>query len=76
MLAATAAAADAAATMIANEVNADHPPSSVGRPVALDPDSDLHELPVTVAVGALPPRSSTRRSIADWRKRGGLGCAA
>jgi hypothetical protein len=55
VLAATAAAADAAATMIANEVNADH--SSIERrpACALDPDSDLGELPVTVAVGDLPP---------------------
>ena len=55
VLAATAAAADAAATMIANEVNADH--SSIERRSAraLDPDSDLGELLVTVAVGDLPP---------------------
>lgn len=55
VLAATAAAADAAATMIANEVNADH--SSIERRPAcsLDPDSDLGELPVTVAVGDVPP---------------------
>lgn len=55
VLAATAAAADAAATMIANEVNADH--SSIERRPAcsLDPDSDLGELLVTVAFGDLPP---------------------
>jgi hypothetical protein len=55
VLAATAAAADAAATMIANAVNADH--SSIERRPAcsLDPDSDLGELLVTVAVGDLPP---------------------
>jgi ApbE superfamily uncharacterized protein (UPF0280 family) len=55
VLAATAAAADAGATMIANEVNADH--SAIERRPArlLDPDSDLGELPVTVAVGDLPP---------------------
>lgn len=54
VLAATAAAADAAATMIANAVNADH--SSIERRPAcsLDPDSDLGELLVTVAVGDLP----------------------
>jgi len=54
VLAATAAAADAAATMIANEVKSDH--SSIERWPAchLDPDSDLGELLVTVAVGALP----------------------
>jgi len=55
VLAATAAAADTAATMIANEVNADHPAIERRPACALDPDSDLGELPVTVAVGALPP---------------------
>lgn len=54
VLAATAAAADAAATLIANAVNVDHP--AIDRRTArdLDPDSDLGDLPVTVAVGALP----------------------
>ena len=55
VLAATAAAADAAATMIANEVNADHPAIERRPAHALDPDSDLGGLLVTVAVGALPP---------------------
>jgi ApbE superfamily uncharacterized protein (UPF0280 family) len=55
VLAATAAAADAAATLIANAVNVDNP-SIERRPAReLDPDSDLLDLPVTVAVGALPP---------------------
>lgn len=55
VLAATAAAADAAATLVANAVNIDHP--SIERRLArdLDPDSDLLDLPVTVAVGPLPP---------------------
>lgn len=54
VLAATAAAADAAATLIANAVNVDHP--AIDRRTArdLDPDSDLGDLPVTVAVGAMP----------------------
>jgi ApbE superfamily uncharacterized protein (UPF0280 family) len=54
VLAATAAAADAAATLIANAVNVDH--VAVERRPArdLDPDSDLLDLPVTVAVGSLP----------------------
>lgn len=55
VLAVTAAAADAAATMIANEVNADHPAIERRPACELDPDSDLGELPVTVAVGDLPP---------------------
>jgi uncharacterized protein len=49
----TAAAADAAATLIANAVNVET--SAVRRRPAseLDPDSDLGDRPVTVAVGAL-----------------------
>jgi ApbE superfamily uncharacterized protein (UPF0280 family) len=54
VLARTAAAADAAATLIANAVTVDH--SAIERRPArdLDPDSDLGDLPVTVAVGDLP----------------------
>ncbi len=53
VLAATAATADAAATMIANAVNVDDP--AVRRAPACDvrDDSDLGDLPVTVEVGAL-----------------------
>lgn len=54
VLAATAAAADAAATMIANAVNADHPAIERRPAHSLDPDSDLGELLVTVAVGDVP----------------------
>ena len=54
VLAATAADADAAATMIANRVDIDHPGIERAPASSLDPDSDLGELPVTVAVGALP----------------------
>jgi ApbE superfamily uncharacterized protein (UPF0280 family) len=54
-LAGNAAAADAAATLIANAVNTESP-SVIRRPArALDPDSDLRELPVTIAVGPLSP---------------------
>ena len=54
VMARTAAMADAAATLVANAVNIDHP--SIKRCPAreLDPDSDLADLPVTVQVGALP----------------------
>jgi uncharacterized protein len=54
VFAADAAAADAAATMVANAVDVEHP--AIGRlPArALRADSDLGEFPVTVAVGALP----------------------
>jgi uncharacterized protein len=54
VLAATAAAADAAATLIANAVNIDHPTIERRPARDLDPDSDLDALPVTVAVGTLP----------------------
>jgi hypothetical protein len=53
VLAADAAAADAAATLVANAVDLDHP-SIERRPASeLDPDSDLGERLVTVRVGAL-----------------------
>ena len=55
VLAATAAAADAAATLIANAVNVDHPAIERRPARDLDPDSDLGDLPVTVAVSTLPP---------------------
>lgn len=54
VLAVNAAAADAAATLIGNAVDAEHP--SVRRQEArhLRDDSDLGDLPVTVQVGDLP----------------------
>jgi ApbE superfamily uncharacterized protein (UPF0280 family) len=55
VLAATAAAADAAATLIANAVDVDHPAIERRPARDLDPDSDLGDLPGTVAVGPLPP---------------------
>jgi uncharacterized protein len=55
VLAANAAAADAAATLVANAVNLDSP-SIERRPAReLDPDSDLGDRLVTSAVGALSP---------------------
>ena len=55
VLADTAARADAAATMIANAVDCEHP-AVVRRPACeLADDTDLGERLVTVAVGALPP---------------------
>ena len=55
ILAASAAEADAAATVVANAVTADHP--AIRRAPAKDeqPDSDLGDRLVTVGVGALPP---------------------
>jgi ApbE superfamily uncharacterized protein (UPF0280 family) len=55
VLARRAADADAAATMIANAVDLDHPAIQRRPASSLDPDSDLEELPVTVAVGELSP---------------------
>jgi ApbE superfamily uncharacterized protein (UPF0280 family) len=54
VLASTAAEADAAATLVANAVNTEHP--AVRRIPArqLREDSDLGEWPVTISVGALP----------------------
>ena len=54
VLAARAPEADAAATIIANMVDADHPGVSRRPASALDPDSDLGDLPVTVGVAPLP----------------------
>ncbi len=54
VLAATAAQADAAATMIANAVDCDHPAIRRSPANHLRDDTDLGDLPVTVAVGALP----------------------
>ncbi|RVU15484.1 UPF0280 family protein [Methylobacterium oryzihabitans] len=56
VLARDAAGADAAATLIANAVDLPGHPAVVRRPARdLDPDSDLGERPVTVAVGPLAP---------------------
>jgi len=55
VLARRAAEADAAATMIANAIDLDHPAIKRRPAWSLDPDSDLGELPVTVAVGDLSP---------------------
>lgn len=54
VIADTAAAADAAATLIANAVTVEHPAIKRRPAVSLDPDSDLGERLVTVAVPVLP----------------------
>jgi len=82
VLARDAAAADVAATLVANAVNVDS--AMVRRRPAreLDPDSDLRELPVTVAVGALSAREIDRalshglERAAQYRRRGLLIDAA
>jgi ApbE superfamily uncharacterized protein (UPF0280 family) len=55
VLAADAAAADVAATLIANAVNLDSPAVRRAPARSLDPDSDLGHRLVTVAVGDLAP---------------------
>lgn len=73
VLAATAAAADAAATIIANAVDADHPAIERRPACELDPDSDLGELLVTTNVGALPAAiidQALERGAAEARRLG------
>jgi len=55
VLAGTAAMADAAATMIANAVDIDHPAVRRAPASSLRDDTDLGDRLVTVAVDALPP---------------------
>lgn len=54
VLAATAAMADAAATLIANAVDVDHPAVRRAPASSVRDDSDLGDRPVTLGVGALP----------------------
>ena len=54
VLAETAAAADAAATLVANAVTVDHPAIERAPATSLREESDLGERMVTVAVGPLP----------------------
>jgi hypothetical protein len=53
IFAADGAAADAAATIVANAVNADHPAIVRAPANSIDPDSDLRERLVTTRVGTL-----------------------
>ncbi len=81
VLARTAAAADVAATLIANAVNVEHP--AIRRQPAREVkiDSDLGDLPVTVAVGELPHACTTQAlenglALAQSMRSGGLVEAA
>ena len=76
VLARSAAAADAAATMIANAVDVDHPAIERRPACELDPDSDLGLLPVTVAVGEVPAGALARALDRGVARRGGSGCWA
>ena len=60
VLAVDAATADAAATLIANAVDCDHPAIRRAPACHLRDDTDLGDLLVTVAVGALPDRAIER----------------
>ena len=64
VLARTASQADAAATLIANAVNVEHPAIRRMPARAVKEDSDLGELPVTVEVGELP-RDAVRCALAN-----------
>jgi ApbE superfamily uncharacterized protein (UPF0280 family) len=59
VLAETAAMAAAAATLVANAVNAEHPAIRRLPAREVKEDSDLVELPVTVAVGPLPVETAS-----------------
>ena len=67
VLAASAAAADAAATLLANAVDLDHPAIRRLPARALDPASDLGERLVTVEVGALE-REAVAAALANGAK--------
>jgi ApbE superfamily uncharacterized protein (UPF0280 family) len=72
ILGATAAAADAAATVVANAVNAEHAAIERRKARDLDPDSDLGDLLVTTKVGALPTEivaEALERGAAEARRR-------
>ncbi len=81
VLARSASLADAAATVIANAVDADDP-AVVRRPArTIDPDSDLSDRLVTVAVGPLDPATVVRAlergaRAAEAARRDGLVEAA
>ncbi len=81
VLARDAAAADVAATLIANAVDADHPAIERAPAHELDPDSDLGTRPVTVAVGALDAATIAAAldsgvTAAEAAQRAGHICAA
>jgi ApbE superfamily uncharacterized protein (UPF0280 family) len=76
VLASTAAAADAAATLIANAVNSDHPGIVRAPATQVKDDSDLGTRLVTVHVPALPSKlraaalRSGRNEAEYWQARG------
>jgi ApbE superfamily uncharacterized protein (UPF0280 family) len=82
ILARDAATADVAATLVGNAVDLDAP-AIIRRPArALDPDSDLADLPVTVEVGPLTPSQIStalargRAQAENYLRRGLIAGAA
>ena len=81
VLAGDAAAADVAATLIANEVTVDHPAIRRRPASELDDDSDLGNRPVTVAVGELPAAAVAKaldrgaRAARSMRRAGHIAAA-
>ncbi len=81
VLAPSAAMADAAATMIANAVNIDDPAIERLPACEVRDDSDLGDLPVTVAVGLLPSQKAAlalengARRAAELQARGLIAAA-
>ena len=81
ILADTGAAADAAATLVANAVNIDHPVVKRVKASDVDPDSDLGDRLVTAEVGALDNDAieaalDSGRAVAETMARAGLVRAA
>ena len=82
VLAVDAAAADAAATLIANAVNCDHPGITRAPAAHLKDDSDLGNLLITVGVARLPESAVAialargRAEAERWRDRGLVYAAA
>jgi hypothetical protein len=77
VLATDAATADAAATLIANAVDLDSPAVARAAAASLDPDSDLGDRLVTIAVGALTDAEIAQAldaglALAEGYARGGL----
>lgn len=72
ILARDAAGADVAATLVANAVDIDHPAIQRHPARALDPDSDLGDLPVTTAVGDLTPQQIAAALEAGLARAGQL----
>lgn len=72
VLAGCAAEADVAATLIANAVNVDHPAVERAPADSLSDDSDLGDMPVTVAVGELPAEAVEQALAAGLARAGAM----